>query len=146
MWWSSSSSGGYKFAERFCPWHEAGSGCQVWPEHLLGCHHHHHVRAAAAAALRRLRRGPQGRLLVWHPDCWPAPHRLVPAEQEDSQSAWRYQLCDTQGTHQEVLLSCVSWAGSLCSCCGMQVLLLRGQAEVICCVFLKYHDRGLWLS
>lgn len=32
-----------------------------------------------------------------------------------------------------------------CGAGGVQVLLLWGQAEVICCVFLKSHDRGLWL-
>lgn len=124
MRWSSSSSGGYKFAERFCSWYEAGSCCQVWPEHLLGSHHHYYLWAAAPVALRWLRGRPQGWLLVWYHDSRFTPHRLVWAEQEDSQSAWRYWLhMQKRGVHTEGCF-CPLWAwqivfisGVTCRCC-----------------------------
>lgn len=140
MWSCSSSSGGYKFAEWFCTWYETRSCCQVWPKHLLGSHHHYYLWAAAPVALRWLRGRPQGWLLVWYPDSWFTPHRLVWAEQESSQSAWRYCLCAEAGsTHKSILLCFVSLAGSH-NCWFAQVELLGWQVEVVCHVFLKSHD------
>lgn len=142
MWWCSSSLGGYKFAEWFCPWYEARSCRQVRPKHLLGGHHHYYLWAAAPVALWWLWGRPQGWLLVWYHDSWFTPHRLVQAEQEDSQSAWRYWLhiAEAGGTYKSMVLSFVSLAGSLRNCCYAQVRLLWWQVEVVCHGFLKSHE------